>query len=97
MRDNARPDILGATAGMTGANFIVAETGAIVVATNEGNADLSANTPLLHICSAGIEKIIPTTDSLSVFIRLLARNATGDTITQYTSFANTGSFLSHRP
>jgi len=73
------------SAGMTGANFVVAETGAIVVATNEGNADLSANTPPLHICSVGIEKIIPTTESLAVFIRLLARSAIGDTITQYTS------------
>ena len=85
MRDNTRPDILNAAAGMTGANFVVAETGAIVVATNEGNADLSAHTPMLHICSVGIEKIIPTTESLAVFIRLLARSATGETITQYTS------------
>jgi L-lactate dehydrogenase complex protein LldF len=85
MRDNTRPDFLTARAGMTGANFVVAETGAIVVATNEGNADLSANTPELHICSVGIEKIVPTVESLAVFIRLLARSATGDTITQYTS------------
>ena len=85
MRENTRPDFLHAPAGMTGANFVVAETGAIVVATNEGNADLSAHTPPLHICSVGIEKIIPTTESLAVFIRLLARSATGDTITQYTS------------
>jgi len=85
MRENTRPDFLRATAGMTGANFLVAETGAIVVATNEGNADLSANTPPMHICSVGIEKIIPTTESLAVFIRLLTRSATGDAITQYTS------------
>jgi L-lactate dehydrogenase complex protein LldF len=85
MRENTRPDILKAHAGMTGANFVVAETGAIVVATNEGNADLSAHTSPLHICSVGIEKIIPTTESLAVFIRLLTRSATGDTITQYTS------------
>jgi L-lactate dehydrogenase complex protein LldF len=85
MRDNTRPDFLAARAGMTGANFVVAETGAIVVATNEGNADMSANIPELHICSVGIEKIVPTTESLAVFVRLLARSATGDTITQYTS------------
>jgi L-lactate dehydrogenase complex protein LldF len=85
MREHTRPDILHAPAGMTGANFVVAETGAIVVATNEGNADLSAHTPPLHICAAGIEKIIPTTESLAVFIRLLARSAVGETITQYTS------------
>jgi len=82
MRENTRPDFLTAPAGMTGANFVVAETEAVVVATNEGNADLSAHTPPLHICSVGIEKIIPTTDSLAVFIRLLARSATGDAITQ---------------
>jgi len=85
MRDNTRPDILNATAGMTGGNFLVAETGAIVVATNEGNADLSAHTPTLHICSVGIEKMVPTTESLAVFIRLLTRSATGEAITQYTS------------
>lgn len=85
MRENTRPEILHAPAGMTGANFVVAETGAIVVATNEGNADLSAHTPPLHICSVGIEKIVPTTESLAVFIRLLTRSATGERITQYTS------------
>ncbi len=85
MRENTRPDILHATVGMTGGNFVVAETGAIVVATNEGNADLSSQTPLTHSCSVGIEKVIPTTASLAVFIRLLARSATGEAITQYTS------------
>jgi L-lactate dehydrogenase complex protein LldF len=85
MRENTRPHILAERAGMTGANFVVAETGAIVVATNEGNADLSAHTPPLHICSVGIEKIIPTTESLAVLIRLLTRSATGERITQYTS------------
>src|SRR6202042_3999726 len=85
MRENTRPDFLKARAGMTGANFVVAETGAIVVATNEGNADLSANTPPLHIASIGIEKIIPRFEHLAVFLRLLARNAIGTPMTQYTS------------
>ena len=85
MRDNTRPEILNACAGMTGANFAVAETGALIVATNEGNADLSANTPLLHIVSVGIEKLVPNMQSLAVFIRLLTRSATGEAITQYTS------------
>jgi L-lactate dehydrogenase complex protein LldF len=57
MRDNTRPEILNAYAGMTGGNFVVAETGAIIVATNEGNADLAGNTPPLHIISVGIEKL----------------------------------------
>jgi len=85
MRENTRQHILEAHAGMTGGNFVVAETGAIVVATNEGNAELSAHTPQLHIVSVGIEKLVPTTESLAVFVRLLTRSATGEAITQYTS------------
>jgi L-lactate dehydrogenase complex protein LldF len=85
MRENTRPLIEQAKAGMTGANFAVAETGAIVTVTNEGNADLSAHTPELRICSVGLEKIIPKTEHLAVFIRLLTRSATGNAITQYTS------------
>jgi L-lactate dehydrogenase complex protein LldF len=84
-RDATRPLILSADAGMTGANFAVAETGTFVVCTNEGNADLSANTPPLHIASIGIEKIIPRLDHLAVFVRLLSRSALGSRITQYTS------------
>jgi L-lactate dehydrogenase complex protein LldF len=80
-----RPLILKATAGMTGANFLVAETGAVVVCTNEGNADLSAVVPGIHIVSAGIEKLIPRQSDLGVFIRLLSRSALGSPITQYTS------------
>jgi L-lactate dehydrogenase complex protein LldF len=85
MREHTRPLILEAQAGMTGANFAVAETGAVVTVTNEGNADLSANVPKLRICSVGIEKLIPGAVELAVFIRLLTRSATGERITQYTS------------
>jgi L-lactate dehydrogenase complex protein LldF len=84
-REATRPLILKADAGMTGCNFAVAETGTVVVCTNEGNADLSANTPPLHIASIGIEKIIPRFEHLAVFLRLLARNAIGTPMTQYTS------------
>jgi L-lactate dehydrogenase complex protein LldF len=84
-REATRPLILRADAGMTGANFAVAETGTFVVCTNEGNADLSANVPKLHIASIGIEKIIPRFEHLAVFIRLLSRSALGSPITQYTS------------
>jgi L-lactate dehydrogenase complex protein LldF len=73
------------TAGMTGCNFAVAETGTVVVCTNEGNADLSANVPPLHIVSIGIEKLIPRISDLGVFIRMLSRSALGSPITQYTS------------
>jgi L-lactate dehydrogenase complex protein LldF len=85
MRENTRPLIEQGKAGMTGANFAVAGTGAVVTVTNEGNADLSANVPELCICSVGIEKIIPRNEDLAVFIRLLTRSATGNAITQYTS------------
>jgi len=84
-RQATRPLILSAEAGMTGCNFAVAETGAVVVCTNEGNADLSANTPPLHIVSSGIEKVIPRLDHLAVFVRLLSRSALGSPMTQYTS------------
>jgi len=84
-REKTRPLILDADAGMTGANFAVSETGTFVVCTNEGNADLSANVPPLHIASIGIEKLIPRIADLGVFIRLLSRSALGSPITQYTS------------
>src|SRR3954462_2611897 len=70
---------------MTGANFAVAETGSIVVCTNEGNADLSVNLPNLYIASIGIEKLIPRIEHLGVFVRLLSRSALGSPMTQYTS------------
>lgn len=84
-RQATRPLILDADAGMTGANFAVAETGGFVVCTNEGNADLSANVPNLHVASIGIEKIVPKLSDMGVFIRLLSRSALGSPITQYTS------------
>ena len=84
-RRSNRPLILDAKVGLTGANFLVAETGAIVVCTNEGNADLCASVPSVHIVSAGIEKIIPRAEDLGVFVRLLSRSALGSPITQYTS------------
>jgi L-lactate dehydrogenase complex protein LldF len=84
-RQTTRPYFLRAQAGMTGANFAVAETGSFVVCTNEGNADLSANVPKLHIASIGIEKIIPSIAHLGIFIRLLSRSSLGSPITQYTS------------
>lgn len=84
-RQHTRPYYLKAHAGMTGANFAVAETGSFVVCTNEGNADLSANLPPLHIASIGIEKLIPRLEHLGVFIRMLSRSALGSPITQITS------------
>ena len=84
-RASLREDFLTAQAGLTGVNFAISETGGVVVCTNEGNADMGASVPKLHIASMGIEKIIPRLKDLSVFTRLLARSATGQAITSYTS------------
>lgn len=85
MRRTMRPNYARVDAGMTGVNFAVAETGGIVVCTNEGNADISACTPRLYVASMGIEKVIPRQRDLPLFIRLLSRSALGLAITQYTS------------
>ncbi len=74
-----------AEAAMTGANFAVASTGEIVVCTNEGNADMGTSQPKLKIAAFGMEKIVPDRESLGVFTRLLARSATGQPVTTYTS------------
>jgi L-lactate dehydrogenase complex protein LldF len=84
-RADLRPRFLGADAGITGANFLIAETGSVVVVTNEGNADLGMSLPPLHVACVGIEKVIPTLADLAVFLRLLARSATGQPISAYTS------------
>jgi len=84
-RGHLRDKFLAADAGVTGVNFAIAETGGFVVCTNEGNADLGVSLPNLHIACMGIEKLIPKANDLSVFIRLLARSATGQPITTYTS------------
>lgn len=84
-RRDLRDRFLRAQAGLTGINFAVAETGGFVVVTNEGNADLGTALPKLHIASVGLEKIIPRQADLAVFLRLLARSATGQAITAYTS------------
>jgi len=84
-RAHLREHFLAAQAGLTGVNFAIAQTGGIVVCTNEGNADLGTALPPLHIACMGIEKLIPRVEHLPVFVRLLARSATGQAITAYTS------------
>jgi L-lactate dehydrogenase complex protein LldF len=84
-RRDLRDRFLNAEAGLTGINFAIAETGGFVVVTNEGNADLGTALPKLHIASVGLEKIIPRQNDLAPFLRLLARSATGQAITTYTS------------
>ena len=84
-RGHLRDKFMQADAGITGVNFAVAETGGLVICTNEGNADLGVSLPKLHIASLGIEKLIPRAADLGVFLRLLARSATGQPITTYSS------------
>ena len=84
-RLHLRQKFIRGEAGLTGVNFAVAETGGFVVCTNEGNADLGASLPPIHIACMGLEKIIPKFEDLAVFTRLLARSATGQPITTYTS------------
>jgi L-lactate dehydrogenase complex protein LldF len=84
-RGHLRNRFVRAQAGITGVNFAIAETGGFVVCTNEGNADLGVALPPVHIACMGIEKLIPRAADLGVFLRLLARSATGQAITTYSS------------
>ncbi|MCA9061311.1 MAG: lactate utilization protein, partial [Planctomycetaceae bacterium] len=84
-RGHLRERFCQADAGITGVNFAIAETGGFVVCTNEGNADLGVSLPRLHIACMGIEKLVPRASDLAVFLRLLARSATGQPITTYSS------------
>ena len=84
-RNHLRARFCAADAGITGVNFAIAETGGFVVCTNEGNADLGVSLPKLHIACMGLEKLLPRASDLAVFLRLLARSATGQPITTYSS------------
>src|SRR5580658_2900471 len=81
-----RQKFLEASIGVSGANFLIADSGAVVVVENEGNARLSTSAPKIHIAIAGIEKLIPRAQDLAVFLNLLGRSATGQPLTVYTSF-----------
>jgi L-lactate dehydrogenase complex protein LldF len=82
-RGHLRERFMAAQAGLTGVNFAVAETGEFVVCTNEGNADMGTSLPPIHIACMGVEKIVPRRRDLAVFLRLLARSATGQPCTTY--------------
>ncbi|WP_448519537.1 lactate utilization protein B [Rhodoflexus sp.] len=84
-RQHLREVFLQNKVALTGVNFAIAETGGFVVCTNEGNADMGAHIADVHIASMGIEKVIPAQEHLGVFLRLLARSATGQAITTYSS------------
>jgi L-lactate dehydrogenase complex protein LldF len=81
-----REKFLAADIGVSGANFLVADSGAIVLVENEGNARLTTSAPKIHIAVAGIEKLIPRAQDLVTFLKLLGRSATGQALTVYTSF-----------
>lgn len=85
-REVLREKFLQADIGISGANFLVADSGAVTIVENEGNARLTTTAPRVHIAIAGIEKIIPRAQDLAVFLKLLARSATGQPLSVYTSF-----------
>ncbi|MGM0387756.1 MAG: LUD domain-containing protein [Natrinema limicola] len=82
-RDYLADHIQEADVGITGANFVVADSGTITLVTNEGNARKCAVTPDTHVAIAGIEKLIPTLSDLEPFVDLIAKSATGQSIAQY--------------
>ncbi len=84
-RKSLRQNFLHADIAMTGVNFAVASSGAFVVCTNEGNADMGTSFPKVHIAIMGLEKVVPDYDALALYVRLLARSATGQPSTTYTS------------
>ncbi len=86
-RAKLRDKFLAADVGITGANFLIAETGSSVIVTNEGNGDLTQTLPRVHVVLASIEKCIPTLEDACCFLRLLARSATGQDMSVYTTFS----------
>lgn len=86
-REVLRPKFLAADVGVTGANFLIAETGSTVIVTNEGNGDLTQMLPRVHIVMASLEKVVPTLEDASTILRLLARSATGQEMSVYTTFS----------
>ena len=86
-RTRLRQKFLAADVGITGANFLIAETGSSVIVTNEGNGDLTQTLPRVHIVLASIEKMVPTLEDCTSLLRLLARSATGQDFSVYTTFS----------
>ena len=84
-REILRPKFLSAEMGVSGANFLVAETGSTLIVTNEGNGRLCTTLPRIHVALTGIEKVVPTLEDAATLLRLLPRSATGQAITNYVS------------
>jgi L-lactate dehydrogenase complex protein LldF len=85
-RATLREKFLAADMGISGANFLVAETGTVVIVTNEGNGRMCTTLPDLHVAVVGIDKVVPDWESLTVLLKLLARSATGQKLSTYTTF-----------
>jgi len=85
-RSELRQKFIGADVGLTGANMLIAETGSIVLVTNEGNADLTYSLPKTHIVIASLEKVVPTLEDATTVLRVLARSATGQDMSVYNTF-----------
>jgi L-lactate dehydrogenase complex protein LldF len=86
-REVLRQKYLDADVGITGANYLIAETGSSVIVTNEGNGDLTQILPKVHVVVASIEKVVPTLEDATTILRLLARSATGQEFSAYTTFS----------
>ena len=86
-RQILRDSFLAADVGITGANFLIAETGSSVIVTNEGNGDLTQVLPKVHIVVASLEKVVPTFEDAATILRVLARSATGQECSTYTTFS----------
>jgi L-lactate dehydrogenase complex protein LldF len=82
-----REKFITADVGITGANFLVAETGSTIIVTNEGNGDLTQSLAKTHVVITSIEKLVPTLEDVSTILRLLARSATGQEFSTYTTFS----------
>ncbi len=85
-RRTLREAFLQADMGISGANFLVAETGTLVIVSNEGNGRMCTTLPPLHVAVVGIDKVVPDMESLNVLLKLLPRSATGQKMSCYTSF-----------
>ena len=86
-RTRLRSRFLAADVGITGANFLIAGTGSSVIVTNEGNGDLTQTLPRVHIVLASLEKVVPTLEDCASLLRVLARSATGQEFSVYTTFS----------
>ncbi|MEY2776017.1 MAG: hypothetical protein RLY30_115, partial [Pseudomonadota bacterium] len=84
-REQLRPKFLRADMGVTGGNFVIAETGSVALVTNEGNEGMCTIMPKVHVVVTGVEKVLPTLEDFATMARLLTRSATGQSISNYIS------------